>query len=225
MARRSWLPLLAAAFVATLLLAMGRPAQAADATASEELYQAFHACEEGMQDATTPARRLQLLGDYRIHRSHAVRADANVLKAPKARDYAVREWLVRCDATFPKLAAQGRKQAAQMEADAALAQCRTATDRGTLEDTQADYKAFKENKDAALRHDPKSRAKRDLVACDRRVAGLIAKRRHVDDSAIAGIEKDALKVLADARREQDDSLGGTRDGATANLSVAIPSSH
>jgi hypothetical protein len=178
-----------------------------------------------MQDATTSVRRMLLLDDYRFRRSRAVRTDANVLKTPRARDYVVKEWLVRCDTTFPKLAAQVRKQAAQVEADLALAQCRVAADGRTLEQAEADYKAFKENKEAALRHDPKNRAKRELLACEKRASSSIGKRRRVQDGALASDEKDAQKVLADARREQDDSLGGTRDGAAANLSVAIPSRH
>ncbi len=229
MARRCTSPALVAAAAvlaaaaAVLVLLFARPAQAAEADAGEELYWAFHACEEGLSDGTAPVRRMQLLEDYRFRRGRAVRVDANVLKSARARDYAVREWLVRCDTTLPKLATQSRKQAAQTEADLALSQCRTATDRGTLEQAEADYKAFKENKDSALRHDPKSRAKRELVACDKRVAAWIAKRRHVEDEAIRRIRQDAQKTIADARHEQDDSLGGTRDGAVANLSVAIPS--
>ena len=221
MACRSWLSLLAALVVAFVVFGFARPAQAADADAGEELYWAFHACEEGMQDGVAPVRRMQLLDDYRFRRNRAVRADANVLKAPRARDYAVREWLVRCDTTFPKLAAQTRKQAAQIEADQALTQCRAATDRGSLEQAEADYKAFKENKESALRHDPKIRARRELVACDRRVSSWIAKRRQVEDAAVKRIQKDVQQTIADATREQNDSLGGTRDGAAANLSVAM----
>ncbi len=223
MLRRSWLPLLAVA-IAAFLLSSARPAQAADASAAgEELYWAFHACEEAMQDGTAPVRRMQLLDDYRFRRSRAVRTDASVVKTARTRDYVVRDWLVRCDSQLPKLAAQGRKQAAQEEADLALTQCKSATDRGTLEQAEADYKAFKENKDNALRHDPRSRAKRELNACDKRVSSWLARRRHVEDVAMKRIKEDAQKTIADARKEQDDSLGGTRDGATANLSLAIPS--
>src|SRR5512140_1951696 len=217
---RRWLPLFAAAAAVAFVLFFARPAQAETTAAGDELYWAFHACDEGMQDGTTPARRVQLLDDYRFRKNRAVRADANVLKASHAREYAVREWLQRCDSQLPKLAAQGRKQAAQEEADLALTQCKSATDRGTLEQAEADYQAFKQNKESALRHDPKSRAKRELNACDKRVSSWLAKRRHVEDEAMKRIKQHAQKTIADARREQDDSLGGTRDGATANLSLA-----
>ena len=226
MARRSLFAVALAAIACLFFFSIGRTAQAADGGAGEELYWAFHSCDEGMQEATPATRRVQLLDDYRFRRARAVRADAGVLKTERTRDYVVREWLHRCDATFPKLAAQGRKDAAREEAALALTQCRTATDRGTLEQAEADYRAFKENKENALRHDPKVRAKKDLVACDKRVTEWIAKRRQTEDVAITRIRQDAEKTLADAARVQDDSLGNVgkaRSTSSASLAVVIPS--
>jgi hypothetical protein len=228
MARRPTFLVAVAAVACLFFCALGRTAQAADTTsnAGEELYWAFHSCDEGMQEATPATRRVQLLDDYRFRRARAVRADAGVLKADRTRDYVVREWIRRCDVTFPKLAAQGRKDAAREEAALALTQCRTATDRGTLEQAEADYRAFRENKENALRHDPKVRAKKELLACDKRVAEWIAKRRQVEDVAIKRIRQDAEKTLVDAARVQDDSLanvGKARSSASASLAVVIPS--
>lgn len=228
------------AALVTVLTSLARPAHGAEPgleTAAEELYWAFHACEEGMGADTTVVRRAQLLDDYRFRRARATRADASVLKTAKARDYVVRDWLQRCDVNLPKLAAQGRKQAAEVEAEAALAQCKTATDRGSLEQAEADYAAFKEKRQNAMKLDPKLGAKRGpahelkvrLAACDKTVSAWIAKRRQVEDRAIKSIQDDANKTLASAQKEENDALGGTpdkakpaKDGGGARLAVAIP---
>jgi hypothetical protein len=196
-------------------VATARPASAAPTgreAAADELYWAFHACEEGMQPDTAPARRLQLLDDYRFRKARAARADAGVLRGGKVRDYPVREWLSRCDSGLPKLAHHGRKQAAQTEAQAALAVCKTATDRSSLEEAESDYRAFKEKKQSALRLDPKVSSKRDLESCDKRVSDWLQKRRQVEETALKRYREDALKTLADSQREQDDSLSGERPG-------------
>ena len=227
MLRRPWLFAIVLAAVAVLVSFSYVRVARADATpAGEELYWAFRACDEGMLDATAPARRVQLLDDYRFRRDRAVHADAAVVKTTTVHDYAVREWLPRCDTAFPKMAAPAKKEAAAEEAETALTQCRTATTRGSLEEAEADYRAFQQNKESALRHDPKVRAKRQLVACDKRVAAWLSKRRETEDEAIKRIRADAQKTIADANLEQENSLGGSssssRAGASARLAVAIP---
>jgi hypothetical protein len=187
-----------AAFLAaaTLLLSfLSNDAQAGSReTAEDELYWAFHACEEGVRDGAEPLRRLQLLDDYRFRRARAVRADATVLKTARVREYVVREWLARCDVAFPRQVDAGRKEAAQSEAQAALAQCKSATERGSLDAAEADYRAFKEKSKNALKLDPKLAQKKDLAACDKRVSDWLAKRREVEAEALKRVRGDREKV-------------------------------
>src|SRR5215831_794912 len=106
--------------VAALLLALTASGSAGADTrreaAAEELYWAFHACEEGLRAEATPQARVRLLEDYRFRRARAVHSDRAVLRTPRVRDYVVRDWLSRCDVSFPRQAEQGRKEAAQTEA-------------------------------------------------------------------------------------------------------------
>jgi hypothetical protein len=188
---------LRAAFVGVVALvaSLCRPVQAGTReSAQEELYWAFHACEEGVRPDLEPLRRLQLLDDYRFRRARAVRADGAVLKLPKVKEYAVREWLARCDVTFPRQAEIGRKEAARVEADAALAQCKSATERGSIDAAEADYRAFKEKSRNAMKLDPKLPQKKDLIACDKRVAEFLAKRREIEAEALKRMHAEQDKV-------------------------------
>jgi hypothetical protein len=161
--------------------------------AAEELYWAFHACEEGLRTEATPADRARLLEDYRFRRARAVHSDRAVLRTSRVRDYVVRDWLARCDVTLPRQAEVGRKEAAQTDAATALAICKAATDRGSLEAAEADYRAFKEKSKSALRLDPKLAQKKELLACDKRVSDWIARRRDVEAEAIKRVKDDAEK--------------------------------
>lgn len=224
MLRRPWIVVLLGLALTSLAIVAPRTVQAADTVdPAEELYWAFHACDDGLQDTATPAQRVKALDDYRFRKGRAVRADASVTKIAKTREYAVKEWLHRCDTALPKVAAQSKKLAAREEAELALTQCKAVTDRASLEQAEADYRAFKGNKESALRHDPKVKARRELQDCDKRVSDWIAKRRRTDDALAKRAQKDDEAVLAAAAKEQIDSLGGTRDGAAAHLAVAIPS--